>query len=633
MIKRIGQLVQQENLIAGVVFLIAITVYHSTMCPTVSFTDSGELATVATTLGIAHPTGYPLWTLIGRLAVIMPLGGQEIVRLNVLATILTALAVAFFFKFVLILYRSARVFKFKAQRSRDGDRWILLFSAFITALAVGFSSTIWAQSVEIEVYALHLLLIVILSIFFISGIEEQLVDSGQFSRRLFLFSFLLGLSFANHMTTILLAPGFLSLYFVSLGSNKRSWQLIVALTPFFFLGLTSYVYLPIRSAGGTLLDWGHPVTLERFWWHVTGRQYQTWMFSSWKVVTKQLDYFITNFPTEFRWVVVAFIVVGLVETLNRSKRLLAFLMLLFGTCVAYSVNFDIHEIDPYFLLAYLACGCCLGIAVRSVVGWSMNQKLKYFSPAMIVVLVSLPVIQIVENRSDIDQSKNFQATDFVRNVFSQLEPNAVVFSSLWDYFVSPSYYYQIVRKERPDVILIDAELLQDRTWYFIQLEHDHPGIFDSTQGSVRAFLSELTKFEKGEPFDYATIKGRWDGLLADMVSNFLSKHPVYADGRVAGQFSQEFEAVPEGLLVRLTYKGQAGAWRPITAMPVQGTFSNYVSSDLQRYYASMYTFHSYWLLTQKRLPEALENLKNALQVDPGYLPALDLKARLSNHGR
>jgi hypothetical protein len=633
MIKKISQLVQQENYLAVVVFFIAFVVYHGTMCPTVSFTDSGELATVATTLGIAHPTGYPLWTLIGRLAVMMPLGGEEIVRLNVFACVLTALAVAFFFKLVLSIYHAPMVFRLKNESVRGGDRWIPLFGAFITALTVGFSSTIWAQSVEIEVYALHVLFVILSSMFFISGIEEQLVDPERISKRLLLFSFLLGLSFTNHMTTILLAPGFLYLYFVSLGSNRRSWRLIVALVPFFVLGLTAYLYLPIRSSSGTLLDWGHPVTFERFWWHVTGKQYQTWMFSGWNVLTKQLNYFLTNFSTEFHWPAVALIVVGLIETFNQSKRLLMFLALLFGTCLMYAVNFDIHEIDPYFLLAYLACGCCLGIAVKRVVEWSSNKKSTYFLLVTLVILVSLPAIQIVGNRGDVDQSHNSQAADFVQNVFDQLEPNAVVFSSLWDYFVSPSYYYQVVRRERPDVILIDAELLQNRSWYFIQLVHNHPEIFDSSHASVRAFLDELTKFERGEPFDFTTIKARWDGLLVDLVSNLLEKHPVYVDGRIAGQFSNNFDAVPEGLLVRLTHKGKPGVWKPIAALPAQGTFSNYVTSDLRRYVASMYTFHSYWMLTQKRLPEALDNLQNALHIDPGFLPALDIKARLSSRPR
>jgi hypothetical protein len=629
MINRIRLLIGNESIIGCVVFVVTFSVYHTTMCPTVSFTDSGELATVASTLGIAHPTGYPLWTLIGRLAAMVPFGNQEIVRLNVLAGVLTALAVAFFFKLVLIVYRFSTVFRFKRKTVHDEKSWIVKFGAFITALTFGFSSTIWAQSVEIEVYALHVLLVVIVTLYFISGIEEQLTDPQRISRRLFLFAYVLGLSFANHMTTILLAPGFLYLYFTSLGSNKKSWRIIAALAPFFLLGLTCYSYLLIRSMGGPVLDWGHPVTLERFWWHVTGKQYQTWMFSGWDVVSKQFNYFVSNFPTEFQWQVVVFILIGLIETFYQSKRLLVFIILLFGTCLAYSVNFDIHEIDPYFILAYFACGCLLAIAARSLLEWCGKAKQKILIPVAVIVLAALPAIQVLSNRSDVDQSENYQAVTFVHDVFSQVEPNAVVFSSLWDYFMSPSYYLQIIRKERPDVVLVDEELLQNRTWYFIQLERDHPEILAGSQAKVTAFLIELRRFERGEPFEFSTINSRWTALLEDLVTKLLRDHPVYVDSRIAGQFSQNFEEVPEGLLVRLTRKGNEGVWKPISARLGTGTFSNYVTSDLKRYYASMYTFHSYWLVAHRRLPEALENLDEALRVEPSFPPALNLKASIS----
>jgi hypothetical protein len=628
MMKNIIQLVRHENLIAGAVFLIALGIYHTTMCPTVSFTDSGELATVATTLGIAHPTGYPLWALIGRLSAMAPFGSQEIVRLNVLAGVLTSLAVAFFLKLVLVLYRSPKVFRLKNQKPRNNNNGIELFGAFVAALTLGFSSTIWSQSVEIEVYALHVLLVIITTTLFVSGIEDQLVNPREISRRLFMFSFVLGLSFANHMTTVLLAPGFLFLYFASLGFNRRSWQLVIALMPFFLIGLTLYVYLPIRSASGTLLDWGHPVTLERLWWHVTGKQYQTWMFSGWNVVSKQLHYFLTNFPTEFHWLVVVFILAGLIETFNQSKRLLAFLALLFGTCLAYSVNFDIHEIDPYFILAYLVCGCLLGIAVKRVVELSRSWKPRSSIVVVTILLLSLPVVQVINNRSDVDQSENYQVRNFVHDAYSQLEPNAVVFSSLWDYFISPSYYYQKVWKERPDVILIDAELLQNRTWYFIQLEREHPGFFSGSREKVDAFLIELTKFEKGEQFEFSIIKDRWDDLLEELAAKSLVYRPVYVDFRIADQFLRNFEGIPQGVFVRLTPRGKEEEWKPIIAGLNQGTFNNYVTSDLKRYVAEMYTFHSYWLLNHKRFPEALESVQEALHADPGYSPALNLKASI-----
>ena len=49
-------------------FVVTLALYLATMSRTYGFIDRGELAAVATTLGIAHPTGYPTITLVGHLA-------------------------------------------------------------------------------------------------------------------------------------------------------------------------------------------------------------------------------------------------------------------------------------------------------------------------------------------------------------------------------------------------------------------------------------------------------------------------------------------------------------------------------------------------------------------------------------
>ena len=58
----------RDWLMTGLVMAIAFGVYLMTMCRSVSFIDAGELAAVACVMGIAHPTGYPLFTLTAHLA-------------------------------------------------------------------------------------------------------------------------------------------------------------------------------------------------------------------------------------------------------------------------------------------------------------------------------------------------------------------------------------------------------------------------------------------------------------------------------------------------------------------------------------------------------------------------------------
>jgi len=44
---------------------------------------------------------------------------------------------------------------------------------------------------------------------------------------------------------------------------------------------------------------GTSATLERFFWHISGKQFRVWMFSGWSVVQKQSSYFVNNFTSEF----------------------------------------------------------------------------------------------------------------------------------------------------------------------------------------------------------------------------------------------------------------------------------------------------------------------------------------------
>ena len=73
--------------------LICLVIYIITLYPGVGFMDSGELAAAAYTFGVPHPTGYPLFLVIGFIATHLPLPGSIIYKLNLLSAIEAAAAV------------------------------------------------------------------------------------------------------------------------------------------------------------------------------------------------------------------------------------------------------------------------------------------------------------------------------------------------------------------------------------------------------------------------------------------------------------------------------------------------------------------------------------------------------------
>jgi len=598
------------------------------MCRSVGFTDSGELAVVACTLGIAHPTGYPLFTLLGRCWIMIPSTTEEIIRLNLFTALLTATAVGVFFNTTLAIRRAVTVFQPRNRKRQEANEHRFILASFIASLIIGFSTTFWSQSTAIEVYALHLVMVLFTIWMFVSGLEEQLIEPNYISRKFILFAFILGLSFSNHMTTILLAPGFMWLYFRTFGLCKQSFLLIFKVALFFLLGLSVYLYLPIRSASHPLLDWGHPATLERFFWHVSGKQFRVWMFSGWSVVEKQLSYYCNNFISEFNLLVLACLVFGLLALFKQSHRLLAFFVLLFGATILYAVNYDIFDIDSYFLLSYLVIGFTIAYGLFYIIEWLENSR-PWMKILFAVMLCALPMIQIIYHWEKVNETRNTIPQQFVEKAFSDLEPNAVVLASQWDYFISPSLYYQFIRHKRSDVTVIDKSLMQNRSWYYLQLEHYAPWLMKRIRPTANLFLLELNKFENDVPFNFDVIQSRWQNLLSQIVEQSLPEHPVYIDARIDQEFSPQYQRIPAGLFLRLAPKEDSSYYRPAFTRFIAWKTDQPVAKDFIRYYCTMLLRDAYWLAKEGKIDSAKNVLAEILELDPRNFEANRFSKQIS----
>ena len=149
MMKKLTLIFWNENIIGFLLSTISFCIYMTTMCRSVGFTDSGELATVICTLGIAHPTGYPFFTLLGRCWIMIPSMKEEILRLNIFTALLTAIAVGIFFKTTLTIHRAMNVFRPRNRKRKDANEHRFILASIIASLIIGFSTTFWSQSTAI----------------------------------------------------------------------------------------------------------------------------------------------------------------------------------------------------------------------------------------------------------------------------------------------------------------------------------------------------------------------------------------------------------------------------------------------------------------------------------------------------
>ncbi|MEX2117667.1 MAG: DUF2723 domain-containing protein [Bacteroidota bacterium] len=610
LVKRLGSGKRYVPLVLSAVLIVA---YSRTMNPTVSFIDSGELAAVASLLGIAHPTGYPFFSILGKL-VVMIVPFEPILSLNSFAVVLVGCALGVFYLVAL------EVLEFLGSAR---TAWSSVFAASGGTMVLAFSSTVWAQSVSVEVYSLHIMLLVLFLLLFLKGIRTKSPDSEN-SRFLILAAFVLGLAFTNHMTTLLVIPACLYLYGSKFGIHRQSLSRLTRLLPFFFLGLSLYAYLPIRSAQRPPLDWGHPAELERFYWHVSGKQYRSWIFSGFETAEKQLAYFVGNFSSVFSWIAIALMIIGLWTILARSRRMFWFVILLIATCVGYSINYDIHDIDSYFLLAYVGAGFLVVFGMHTLL-----DRLRGIGRRMaIIMIVVLPILEFLSHRDMVDESDNFLVHDYTMNTLASLDSNAVVFTYQWDYLVSASYYFQLVKKIRPDVIMVDKELLR-RSWYFIQLKKTAPWLIEKTQSTIDPFLSELYKFEHGQAYNGAQIEARFNAMVNAMIDTAMRGGPVYVGAEIEPQFAGVYERVPDGLLHRLQPPGIVKSLKDFDPTFKNSSFRSRLSAGLKVQYAKMLTLRAIWLLKRGDGGGAARaSLRKAIEFDSSYVPALRLLTTL-----
>ena len=99
-------------------------------------------------------------------------------------------------------------------------------------------------------------------------------------------------------------------------------------------------------------------------------------------------------------------------------------------------------------------------------------------------------------------------------------------SSLWDYFVSESMYFQNVEGVRKDVTVIDKELCR-RSWYFHQLETNCPDIVRNNRPAINSFIVAAAPFEQGNDYDASVIEAHYQAMLNGFIRTNICQKDVF----------------------------------------------------------------------------------------------------------
>lgn len=585
---------------AAVLSLLWLVIYLTTVSPTVNFIDSGELITALHEPGVAHPPGYPLYVLLGYVAENI-LWGDEAWRVNALSAFFGALAVGAFF-ILIVRFSDYTLAGIKAKSStrqrastarnqkseirnqkpevktKDNADLLILAASAAGASLLAISATFWSRTAQAKMYSLHFFLaavILILALGFRRAYERQ--DTRAAIRWLVSLAFMLGLSFTNHLMTVLLV---IPAAVLALAGNDPRERLLfimrrlIFVGPVFLLPLLLYVYMPLRAAQHPIMNWGSTDNWGDFWRHISGWQFRPFLLGDLGGNVSRNTELISRYASEqwgyLSWLVIA---AGLVAgaLLFRARAVLFWCTLsLLVLTLIFSLFYGISEIEPYMTLFYAVLAVWLGLApvawlsiAQSNTTISTRARGQRNSPveapprneygpswaitalAGAVALGSYLVVYPVQN-----YSHNRLAEQFVMNVFSQLPRNSILITDYWDFY-APTYYLQIVKGVRPDIAIIDKSLLR-YPWYTGQLQERYPGLIANSRDIVATFATEQRKWVNGEPYNSTALNNSYFGLLTSFVERNATDHPPYmliAQACQPGQQCEESQIAPTYLRV------------------------------------------------------------------------------------
>ncbi len=399
-------------------------VYAAGAARTIYVGDSGELVTASWVLGVPHPTGYPLYVLLGKAwATLLPVGSVAF-RMSLFSAAAAAAACG-------MLLALAR---------RSGLHPV---AALVAALGLAFAPSFWGEANVQRVYALN-------AAFVIAATSAAWRwHAGRDPRALVLAVFCCALGATNHT--------FMALYGVVLAgwavANEpallRRPRVVAACLAAAIVGLLPYAYLPLRSAAQPPLDWGDPETLSRFLDVVLRRHFWT---RAWWEGPADLRPIVADWaaslPRELGWAGASLAALGVVAGWRRRLPVgLPLLVALANVAAlaAHGSRSDIFVWHRYYVPSYAMAALLAGIGCHEVVT-------RLPRPARWLPLL-LPVAMLAAGWARFDRSRYRVAEDFAERVLAAMPPGAHLIASD-DNVLFVLMYLQLVEGRRPDVDLV-----------------------------------------------------------------------------------------------------------------------------------------------------------------------------------
>lgn len=473
------------------VFVLSLGLYWRTLLPDVGTWDTAEFQAIGPVLGIAHPTGYPTYTLLAWLAsVLFQPFGNEAYRADLLSALLVAGAAAL--AAVAVVRLTSRA-------------WLGLLAGLLFAV----TPIAWDVATRADAHALHAFLAALLLVLLV---EWQLRRSGRW---LIVAALIYGLSLGNHALTLLLAPGIA--VFVLLVEPRILWRqprlVLTCVATLVGATVLVYAYIPLRSSTGPPLDYAEPRTWGQFWYLVLGEQFRGSIRplpGAVDITSRIWDVLVRNLGP-----LVMLVPAGVLLGLLRHWRFIALTAIWFAGTWLFALGYPNARIERYYLVPVLVAAVWATLALD--VAWDVivgalrrpvtaggaapvdgpptpaprhNQVPERALAMLVAVAIIISVAAPLPMRyAQADRSADTFGRSWLEATFAALEPGAAVVS--WWSYSTVLWYGRWVEGRRDDIVIVDdrdilddgygtaeaaiEHYLPERPVYIVRLARDIPG--------------------------------------------------------------------------------------------------------------------------------------------------------------
>ncbi|MEY4575346.1 MAG: hypothetical protein RL701_49 [Pseudomonadota bacterium] len=450
--------------------------YAASMSRDLSLYDSGELALAARTLGLGHPAGQPLHTLVGY--VFSQLAGSArsaLFWINLASALPAALTLIPAAAIADVLTRT-RV----PRQQRSWQPWLVALFAL--------HASVWEPVSRVEVYALATCcaLWAIAHTLPLFSPAHAVVSPQKLCFTGLRAGVALGLAAcANPVIAAAagcaLAPGLLQVAW----SQRALGPVIGCSVLGGVIGLLPYVYLPLVATYSQAMLWGAPHTRDEYLRYLTLRDYagnRTLGFSGW------LEHVWAWCEWATRHLLTPTLILGLagfVRARLRSPAARWVFAIALACMVANVSSNSVWNLEIPDYNGYLALGYWLAAAGAAAFATNCVEQRRYVAGAAIVLCLvagwACPPQPWARTRHRDDLARAL-----AEQVLREAPKGAIVISHA-DYFAGSLFYLQEAEGQRPDVVVL-AYGLASSSWHWRHIARRHPQLVASElrPGSARA---------------------------------------------------------------------------------------------------------------------------------------------------